>query len=71
MGPSTGEMACGEYGEGKMSTPEQIFDFVKNYFSERNIVKNKNLKAICFLRYEPIVISIIANFFKKQLPFRN
>ena len=46
VGPSTGEMACGEYGEGKMSTPNQIFEFIKNYFSERNIVKNKNLKAL-------------------------
>merc|ERR1712096_397646 len=46
VGPLTGEMACGEYGEGKMSTPEQIFEFIKNYFSGRNIVKNKNLKAL-------------------------
>ena len=46
VGPSTGEMACGEYGEGKMSTPNQIFEFIKNYFYERNIVKNKNLKAL-------------------------
>lgn len=46
VGPSTGEMACGEYGEGKMSTPDQIFEFIENYFSERNIVKNKNLKAL-------------------------
>jgi len=46
VGPTTGDMACGEYGEGKMSTPDQIFEFIKNYFSERNIVKNKNLKAL-------------------------
>ena len=46
IGPSVGEMACGEYGEGKMSTPEEIFEFIKNYFLERDIVKNKNLKAI-------------------------
>ena len=46
VGPSVGEMACGEYGEGKMSAPEEVFDFVKNYFSERNIVKNKKLKAL-------------------------
>ena len=46
VGPSTGEMACGEYGEGKMSSPEQIYEFVKNYFLDRNIVKNKNLKAL-------------------------
>ena len=46
VGPTSGDMACGEYGEGKMSTPDQIFEFIKNYFSERNIVKNKNLKAL-------------------------
>jgi len=46
VGPSTGEMTCGEYGKGKMSSPDQIFDFIKNYFVDRNIVKNKNLKAL-------------------------
>ena len=46
VGPSVGEMACGEHGEGKMSTPEEIFEFVKNYFLERNILKKKNLKAL-------------------------
>jgi len=46
IGPSIGEMACGEYGEGRMSTPEEIFKFIENYFSERNIIKNKNLKAL-------------------------
>jgi len=46
IGPSIGEMACGEYGEGRMSTPEKIFKFIENYFSERNIIKNKNLKAL-------------------------
>jgi len=46
VGPLTGEMACGEYGEGKMSSPNQIYEFIKNYFFDRNIVKNKNLKAL-------------------------
>ena len=46
VGPSTGEMACGEYGEGKMSSPDQIYEFIKNYFSDRNIAKNKNLNAL-------------------------
>jgi phosphopantothenoylcysteine decarboxylase/phosphopantothenate--cysteine ligase len=46
IGPSTGEMACGEYGEGKMASPNQIYEFIKSYFSDRNIVKNKNLKAL-------------------------
>ena len=46
VGPTKGEMACGEYGEGKMSTPNQIFKFIANYFSDRDIVKNKKLKAL-------------------------
>ena len=46
IGPLKGEMACGEFGEGKMSSPEQINEFLKNYFSERNIVINKGLKAL-------------------------
>jgi len=46
IGPATGEMACGEYGEGKMSSPDQIYNFIKDYFSDRNIIKNKNLKAL-------------------------
>ena len=46
VGPAKGEMACGEYGEGKMSSPDQIYKFLENYFSDRNIAKNKNLKAL-------------------------
>ena len=46
VGPISGEMACGEYGEGKMSSPEQIFNYLKKYFADRNIVKNKNLNAL-------------------------
>ena len=46
LGPTKGEMACGEYGEGKMSSPEQICKYVINYFSEKNIIKHKNLKAL-------------------------
>ena len=46
VGPEKGEMACGEYGEGKMSSPRQILSYLKNYFDKRDIVKNKNYKAI-------------------------
>ncbi len=46
IGPEKGEMACGEFGEGKMSSPRQIFSYLKNYFNKRNIVKKKNLKAL-------------------------
>ena len=46
IGPEKGEMACGEYGEGKMSSPRQIFSFIEKYFNKKNIIKNKNLKAL-------------------------
>ena len=46
IGPEKGEMACGEYGEGKMSSPRQIYTFADHYFKKRNLVKNKNLKAL-------------------------
>ncbi len=46
IGPENGEMACGEYGEGKMSSPRQIFAYLKNYFNKRNLVKKRDLKAL-------------------------
>ena len=46
IGPDKGEMACGEFGEGKMSSPKQIYSYLKNYFNKKNLVKNKNWKAI-------------------------
>ena len=44
IGPEIGEMACGEYGEGKMSEPDKISNEINNYFL--NLKKNKNLKAL-------------------------
>jgi len=46
LGPEKGEMACGEYGEGKMSSPRQIFFFLNNYFNKKNIIKKRKLKAL-------------------------
>jgi len=46
IGPEKGEMACGEFGEGKMSSPRQIYAYLKNYFDKKNTVKNKNYKAL-------------------------
>ena len=46
IGPEKGEMACGEYGEGKMSSPRQIFSFLYNYFNKKNIIKKRSLKAL-------------------------
>ena len=46
IGPERGEMACGEYGEGKMSSPRQIYSYVENYFNKKNIVKKKGFRAL-------------------------
>ena len=44
IGPEIGDMACGEYGEGKMSEPIWIVNELENYF--KNIKSNNKLKAI-------------------------
>ena len=44
IGPEKGDMACGEYGEGKMSEPETIFNEIKNFLL--NQTKNKKIKAL-------------------------
>ena len=46
IGPVNGEMACGEYGKGKMSSPRQIYSYLKNYFSNRDLVKKKKFSAL-------------------------
>jgi len=44
IGPEIGDMACGEYGEGKMSEPEKIFDSLDKYF--KNVEDNKRKKVL-------------------------
>jgi phosphopantothenoylcysteine decarboxylase/phosphopantothenate--cysteine ligase len=44
IGPEIGDMACGEFGEGKMTEPKDIFQRIEVYFNELN--KNKKLKAL-------------------------
>ena len=45
IGPLDGEMACGEYGKGKMSSPRQITSFLENFFKQKNYFKKKNIRA--------------------------
>ena len=46
LGPTEGQMACGEFGKGKMLSPKKIYTEIKNYFYKRDIVKNKKFKAL-------------------------
>jgi len=44
IGPEIGDMACGEFGEGKMTEPKDIFQTIQSYFGELN--KSQKLKAL-------------------------
>ena len=44
LGPEIGEMACGEFGEGKMLEVDEIINQLELYFKQKS--KNKQLKAI-------------------------
>ena len=44
IGPQIGDMACGEYGEGKMSDPNKIAEEIDQFFLNKK--RNKNLKAL-------------------------
>ena len=44
IGPEIGDMACGEYGEGKMLEPKNIVNEIENHF--KSLRKNNKLKAI-------------------------
>ena len=44
IGPVTGDMACGEFGKGKMTEPKNILQEIDLYFSE--LIDNKKFKAL-------------------------
>ena len=44
IGPVIGDMACGEYGEGKMSNSIDIYNEISNFLV--NQIKNKKIKAL-------------------------
>ncbi len=44
IGPEIGDMACGEYGEGKMSEPKEILNQLESYF--KNLKISNKFKVI-------------------------
>ena len=44
IGPIIGDMACGEYGEGKLSDPTDIFNEINDFLSLK--FKNRKIKAL-------------------------
>ena len=46
LGPDKSEIACGDDGEGKMSSPRQIFSYLKNYFENKDLLKKRGIRAL-------------------------
>ena len=46
IGPDTGPMACGEYGEGRMSEPSEIIRHTTNFIEDMNFSPLKNYSAL-------------------------
>ena len=44
IGPEIGDMACGEFGKGKMTEPNEIIQQIELYFNNKE--KNKKYKAL-------------------------
>ena len=44
IGPEIGDMACGEFGKGKMTDPNKIIKYIENYFYQNE--GNKKFKAL-------------------------
>ena len=44
IGPNIGDMACGEFGKGKMSEPKEILQEIQIYFNTLN--KNRKFRAL-------------------------
>ena len=46
IGPDTGSMACGEYGKGRMSEPDEIIKYTIDFIKRINFTPLKNYSAL-------------------------
>jgi phosphopantothenoylcysteine decarboxylase / phosphopantothenate---cysteine ligase len=51
---NSGELASGLYGEGRMAEPEEIIDYLENYFSAGAELKGRKALVTAGPTYEPI-----------------
>ena len=52
--PEVDILACGEFGVGKMSSPEKIYEKICNFFDNQNLLKGKNILVTGGATFEPI-----------------
>lgn len=62
VGPAEGDMACGEYGPGRMAEPADILAWIEEYFSADLILAGKKALVTAGPTFEPIdPVRYIAN----------
>ena len=62
LGPDEGEMACGEYGFGRMSEPIDLLNYLKNLYSLNKVLSKFSAIVTAGPTYEPIdPVRYIAN----------
>ena len=62
VGPEEGDMACGEFGMGRMSEPLDIVDAVASFFRDRSRLQGRRALVTSGPTYEPIdPVRYIAN----------
>jgi len=62
IGPEIGEMACGEFGEGRMAEPTQILSLIQEHFSNAGRLDGMRAIVTSGPTYEPIdPVRFIAN----------
>ncbi len=56
VGPDSGEMACGEFGPGRMSEPTQIADQIEAFFAARSggVLSGKRILVTAGPTHEPL-----------------
>ncbi|MCB0820488.1 MAG: bifunctional phosphopantothenoylcysteine decarboxylase/phosphopantothenate--cysteine ligase CoaBC, partial [Bacteroidetes bacterium] len=54
IAPGTGELASGLIGEGRMSEPEEIVDFLEDYYSSARLMRGKKILISAGPTIEPI-----------------
>ena len=63
IGPVKGNLACGEFGYGRMENIQTVEEKIEKFFSKKDLLKNKRILVTAGPTYEPIdPIRYISNF---------
>ncbi len=70
VSPSSGELACGTSGEGRMPEAEEIFQYVENHFQNSNALSGKTVCVTAGPTYEQIdAVRFIGNYSSGKMGF--